>query len=66
LKGLCLFWEKEWGSINKDSYCERIIPLVDGWIRMNSQLKPMQDGAPSHAAASTIKELHKRLINLID
>ena len=27
-KGPYLFWEKEWGSINTETYCERVIPLV--------------------------------------
>lgn len=53
VKGPCLFWEKEWGSINKDSYCERIVPIIHGWIRMNPFLSFMQDGAPGHSAGST-------------
>jgi len=32
-KGPAIFWEKEWGSINKESYCEHIVPLIHGWIR---------------------------------
>jgi hypothetical protein len=31
-KGHCLFWEKEWKSIDKESYCERIVPLTCGWL----------------------------------
>jgi ketohexokinase/beta-glucosidase len=59
-KGPCLFWEKEWGSINKESYCERIVPLIDSWIRLNPHLQFMQDGAPGHSAAYTIEELSER------
>jgi transposase len=59
-KGPSLFWEKEWGSINKERYCERIVPLVHGWLRLNPSLEFMQDGAPGHAAASTLEELHER------
>lgn len=33
-KGPCLFWEKEWGSINTESYIERIVPIIDGFIRL--------------------------------
>ena len=29
-KGPCLFWEKEWGSINKETYSQKILPLIDG------------------------------------
>ena len=59
-KGPHLFWEKEWKSINKERYCERIVPLVDGWIRMNPHLRFMQDQGPSHSAALTAQELQER------
>lgn len=65
VKGPCLFWEKEWGSINKDSYCERIVPIIHGWIRMNPFLSFMQDGAPGHSAGSTKQELLERGIYTI-
>ena len=64
-KGPCLFWEKEWGSINKESYCERIVPLVHGWLRLNPHLQFMQDGAPGHSAAYTMDELRERNIQPI-
>ncbi len=32
-KGPCLFWEKEWGTINKKTYQQHVVPLVHGWIR---------------------------------
>ena len=60
-----LFWEKEWGTIGQQSYCERTVPLIDGWIRMNPHLSLMQDGAPGHSAAYTIEELESRGIRLI-
>lgn len=65
LKGPSLFWEKEWNTINKESYCERIVPLVDGWLRINPHLQFMQDGAPGHSAAYTIEELQSRGITPI-
>ena len=34
-KGPCLFWEKQWKSINKERYCERIVPMVDDYLRTN-------------------------------
>jgi ketohexokinase/beta-glucosidase len=64
-KGPCLFWEKEWGSINKTSYCEKIVPLVHGWMRMHPLLHFMQDSAPGHAAGSTKDELLERGIYTI-
>jgi hypothetical protein len=33
-KGPCLFWEKEWKSINAQLYLERIVPIIDGWVRL--------------------------------
>jgi transposase len=62
-KGPSLFWEKEWRSINKEKYCERIIPLVHGWMRMHPGLVFMHDGAPGHSAQFTRAELHERGIN---
>jgi transposase len=60
IKGPSLFWEKEWKSINKESYCERIVPLVHGWLRLNPDLQFMQDSAPGHAAGYTLTELEER------
>ena len=65
VKGPSLFWEKEWGTINKESYQERIVPIIDGWMRMNPGLKLMQDGAPGHAAKETRDELASRSIEMI-
>lgn len=59
-RGPCLFWEKEWGTINQTSYCDRIVPLIDGWIRSNPGIQLMQDSAPGHSAGSTLQELHER------
>jgi len=59
-KGPHLFWEKEWGSINKESYCQHVIPLVHGWCRLNPSLTFMQDNASGHAAKMTIQELKER------
>jgi transposase len=64
-KGPCLFWEKEWKSINKESYSERIVPLVDGWLQLNPLLRFMQDGAPGHSAAYTQEQLLERGIRPI-
>ena len=65
VKGLGVFWEKDWGTINKESYSSHIVPLIHGWIRMKSQLSLMQDGAPGHLAASTRQELQDRSIRTI-
>jgi hypothetical protein len=59
-KGPSIFWEKEWGCINKERYCERIAPLVHGWLRLYPNLSFMQDGAPGHLAEYTLNELRER------
>ena len=64
-KGPCLFWEKEWGTIGQQNYSERIVPLIDGWIRMNPKLTLMQDGAPGHTGGNTRTELAERGIRLM-
>ena len=59
-KGPSLFWEKEWKSINKERYCERIVPLIHGWLRLFPDLQFMQDSAPGHRAGYTLNELQER------
>jgi transposase len=58
-KGPCLFSEKECGSINKERCCERIVPLVHGWMRMRPGLVSLQDGARGHSAALRLAELEE-------
>ena len=69
-KGPFLFWEKDWGSINKHSYRRRIVPLIDDHIRGCrergiGQHILMQDGAPGHAARETIADIEGRGIQLL-
>ncbi|KAF2621091.1 hypothetical protein BU25DRAFT_484018, partial [Macroventuria anomochaeta] len=59
-KGPSLFWEKEWKSINKERYFERIVPLIHGWLRLFPDLQFMQDSAPGHRAGCTLNELQER------
>ncbi|EED14254.1 conserved hypothetical protein [Talaromyces stipitatus ATCC 10500] len=62
MKDPCLFWEKEWSSINAERYCERTVPLINGYLRLMRQeglyLQLMQDGAPGHSSSFTKEELH--------
>ena len=60
-----LFWEKAWKSINKDSYIEHTIPVIDTFIRQYPELFLMQDHAPGHAPKLTLAEFEKRRIQLI-
>lgn len=63
-KGPIIFWEKDWGSVNAESYQAHIVPIVDGWIQLckreNLNLIFMQDGAPAHGAKSTLEEFDDR------
>jgi len=59
-KGPGVFWEKEWGTISSETYCERIIPIIHGWLRLRPHLSLMQDNAKGHSARATTHELLER------
>lgn len=70
MKGPCLFWEKDWGTITEETYREHTVPLIDGWVRFCKQslgedLILMQDGASAHGAKGTLTDLMERGITLI-
>lgn len=64
-KGPHIFWKKDWGNINKETYCERIVPIIHGWITLYPKLLLMQDGAPGHSAQYTLNDLKERGIEPI-
>lgn len=68
-QGPGIFWEKDWGSINKDSYQAHTVPIIHGYIELMKRegiyLKLMQDGAPGHTAADTQQDLRERGIIVI-
>jgi hypothetical protein len=68
-KGLGFFWEKDWGSIGKESYQQHTVPLIHGYIKLQARegidLLLMQDGAPGHAAADTRQDLRERGVIVI-
>lgn len=70
LKGPGFFWEKEWGSIDEETYRQHTVPLIEGWIRwaknaLGVDLLFMQDGAPAHKAQGTLQDLRDRGIQTI-
>jgi transposase len=69
-KGPTLIWEKDWGTINGESYRQKIVPLIGGWIalrqRENQELILMQDNAPSHAAQETYDDFEERGILVME
>ena len=48
--GPSLFQEKDQGTINKETYCEHIIPIIYRWLRLNLGLALMQDSTLGYAA----------------
>lgn len=65
VKGPCLTWEKDWGRVNAQTYCERVVPLIHSMISERPGLLLMQDNAPPHVAAQTIRELNEKHISPI-
>ena len=63
-QGPGIFWEKDWGTINRHSYCAHTVPVIHGYIelqrRQGRELILMQDGAPGHRAGETKEELQER------
>ena len=68
-KGLGIFWEKDQGSIRKESYYAYTVPVIHGYIelikREGIHLILIQDGVPSHAIADTTADLAERGIVVI-
>jgi transposase len=60
-----VFWEKEWGTINAQSYIQYIVPLITEYIHHHPHLQVVQDGAPGHGAQFTIRELERNGVYMI-
>jgi transposase len=58
-KGPGIFWEKSWGTIGAESYCEHIVPILESYIRETGLLL-MQDNASGHAARATLAYMGER------
>jgi hypothetical protein len=43
IKGPIIFWEKEWGTINAQSYIQHIVPLITEYIHSYPCLQLVQD-----------------------
>ena len=70
-KGPGIFWEKDWGKINADSYRAHTVPVIHGWVQLckverGEDLILMQDGALGHAATETKEDLRERGIIVMD
>lgn len=70
-KGPGIFWEKDWGKINAETYRAHTVPIIHGWVQLckeqlGEDLILMQDGAPGHAAAETQEDLRERGIMVME
>jgi len=59
-KGIGIFWDKEWGNINSESYDTHILSRVQAFMEENPGLIFMQDNAPSHWSQKTARNLQTR------
>ena len=64
-------WEKDWPKINKHLYMEKIVPIINRWIRLSASEGKgyhilMQDNALGHASAETKADLRERGIEVIE
>ena len=64
-KGPGLIFEKAWGSIDSKLYCERVLPLIESFLREHPDCLLMQDNAPAHIFKATQAELARRGIKVI-
>ncbi|KAI1003683.1 hypothetical protein K3495_g4524 [Podosphaera aphanis] len=65
-KGPCLFWQKNWGPVNPEKYCEKIIPLIDDMISKTPWLLVMQDSTQFYSVTDNNGKLHQRFISTVD
>jgi transposase len=52
-----VFWEKDWGNVNKTTYCQHIIPVIKNELERFVGGILMDDNAPGHAAAVSRERL---------
>jgi len=69
MQGTGIFWEKDWGFINAESYYAHTVPIIHRYIELCRQdeiyLKLVQNGALRHAAGDARTELHEGGIEVI-
>jgi ketohexokinase/beta-glucosidase len=64
-KGPGLFWEKEWKTITKETYCEHTLPVFWKYLWNHPGLQFQQDGGPGHTAKYSIAYMLERGIHPI-
>jgi transposase len=64
-KGLSIFWEKEWGTMNSARYNTYILSQLQEYMAANPGLVFMHDNAPCHRSAETQWNLRLRGIPIV-
>jgi len=68
-QGLGIFWKKDRGFINSESYCTYTVPIIHGYIKLchkvGISLSLMQDRGLGHAAGNTVMDHQERDIKVI-
>jgi transposase len=59
-KGLIVFWERGWGIMNSERYCERILPGIQAYIQGDLEVVYLQDNAPIHHSRYTVGDMEAR------
>jgi len=65
VKGPFTIWEKEWGTINSETYCTHILPQIKEYVVQYPHLWLMQDGAPGHGPKATQEKIREYGIQMI-
>ncbi len=58
-RGISLFWEKRWGTINQYSFSKWVIPRICDYLQAHPGLQFQQDNGSGHAARFTYAQLHE-------
>lgn len=68
-KGSDIFWEKDWGTIDKESYQAHTVPVIRGYIQLMRRegihLVLKRESASRHVAAETSEDLQEWVIIVI-
>jgi ketohexokinase/beta-glucosidase len=63
--GPLLIWDKDWGKVNSETYCQHTLPLIEGWLKTHPGHLFMQDNAAMHYSKYTREEMNHRGIHPI-
>ena len=63
--GPLLVWDKDWGKINSETYCNHTLPIIEGWLKKHPGHLFMQDNASMHFSKFTREEMERRGIHPI-